>query len=67
MNDVIDLTVRETEVLRLYAEGLTAKEVGARLFLSDKTVKQHAQNIRDKFVVPNMVAACVKAVRQGVI
>lgn len=39
------LTPRETEVLRLIAEGMSNKEIAARLVLSEKTIKNHINNI----------------------
>jgi two-component system NarL family response regulator len=39
------LTARQTEVLTLVAEGLTYKEVGAKLFLSERTIKYHMGEI----------------------
>ncbi len=42
------LTVRELEVLRLVAMGLTPKEIAAELFISYHTVRNHLSNIRDK-------------------
>ena len=40
------LTAREREVLTLYASGLGAREVGARLFVSENTVNDHLRRIR---------------------
>ncbi|MCC4909253.1 response regulator transcription factor [Microbacterium sp. cx-59] len=40
------LTVREREVLGLYASGLGAREVAARLFISENTVNDHLRRIR---------------------
>ena len=39
---------RETEVARLVGAGLTNKEIGARLFISQRTVETHVRNILDK-------------------
>jgi DNA-binding NarL/FixJ family response regulator len=39
---------RETEVARLVAEGLTNKEIGARLFISESTVASHIRGILNK-------------------
>ncbi len=35
---------RETDVARLIAEGLTNKEIGARLFISERTVESHVRS-----------------------
>lgn len=40
-----DLTPRELEVLELIAQGLINKEIAKRLFISEKTVKNHVSNI----------------------
>lgn len=42
------LTRREEEVARLVAEGLTDKEIGAHLSISDRTAENHVQRVRDK-------------------
>ncbi len=39
---------RETDVARLVAEGLSNKEIGARLFISERTVDSHVRNILNK-------------------
>ena len=45
------LTVRELEVLRLVAMGLTPQEIAAELFISYHTVRKHLSNMRDKLAV----------------
>ena len=42
------LAKREIEVARLIAEGLSNREIGARLFISDPTVATHVRNIMNK-------------------
>jgi len=42
------LRQRETEVARLVADGLSNKEIGARLFISERTVESHIRNIMNK-------------------
>ncbi|MDQ1659918.1 MAG: hypothetical protein QOD41_5001 [Cryptosporangiaceae bacterium] len=50
------LTERETEVLRLVAKGLTAKQVASRLVLSHRTVQNHVQNAMSKLHLHNRAA-----------
>jgi len=42
------LTERETEILKLIAEGLPYKEIAEKLFISAKTVEKHKRNISEK-------------------
>jgi predicted ATPase/DNA-binding NarL/FixJ family response regulator len=42
------LATREAEVARLVADGLTNKQIGARLFISERTVENHIRNIMNK-------------------
>ncbi len=61
------LTERETQILRLVAEGLSNEEIGARLFLSDQTVKKQLSNTMQKLHLNNRVQAAVYAVRKGLV
>ncbi len=58
-----DLTEREWEVLALVADGLTNREIGERLYLSEKTVKHHMTNLLAKLHVRNRVEAALLAAR----
>ena len=51
------LTARETQVLRLIAEGATTREISERLFISAKTADNHIQHIYTKLGVTNRAAA----------
>jgi non-specific serine/threonine protein kinase len=62
-----DLTPRELEILRLAARGLTAREVGQKLYLSPRTVEKHEENIRTKLDLPNRAALVAWAVRRGLV
>ena len=59
------LTARETEVLRLVAKGLTAKQVAERLVLSHRTVENHVQNTLSKLQLHNRAQLVRYAVEQG--
>jgi ATP/maltotriose-dependent transcriptional regulator MalT len=62
-----ELTVREVEILRLVADGLSDAEVAARLFLSPHTVHRHVANIRTKLRAPSRAAAVAHATRLGLL
>ena len=59
------LSERESEILRLIAEGHDNTEIGRRLFISSKTVKNHVSNILTKLQLENRIQAAVYAVRRG--
>jgi DNA-binding NarL/FixJ family response regulator len=61
----VTLTERETEVLRLVAKGLTAKQVAARLVLSHRTVQNHVQNAMIKLQLHNRAELVRYALEQG--
>ena len=57
------LTEREREILEGLAAGLSNKEIGQKLFLSEKTVKHYMTNILQKLQVRNRVEAALLAQR----
>jgi len=61
------LSPRELEVLRLIAEGLRNKEIGAKLDIAEDTVKIHIKNIFAKLEVIDRTAAVVAASQRGFI
>jgi DNA-binding CsgD family transcriptional regulator len=61
------LTRREAEVARLVAEGLTDKEVGARLFVSPRTVDGHLRNIFNKLGFQSRAGLAAWAARVGLL
>lgn len=61
------LTPRETEVLRLLAEGLANKEIARALGIGEKTVKTHVSNILSKLGVLSRTQAALQAVRMGLV
>ncbi len=60
-----DLTEREMDILRLVGKGLTNKEIGRTLYISDRTVQAHLSNIFSKLNVSSRTEAVMYAVRQG--
>jgi len=61
------LTERETDVLRLLAQGKSNKEIAHLLSLSEKTVKTHVSNVLAKLGVPSRTQAALYAVRIGLV
>lgn len=61
------LSERETDVLRLLAQGYSNKELAQSLSLSEKTVKTHVSNILGKLGVPSRTQAALYAVRIGLV
>ncbi len=61
------LTDRELEVLQLLAEGVTTTSIATRLFISQKTVKNHLAAIYDKLSVTDRTQAVVRAARLGIV
>lgn len=64
-NDYDGLTDREMDILRLVGQGLTNKEIGRDLFISDRTVQAHLSNIFSKLNVSSRTEAVMYAVRKG--
>jgi DNA-binding NarL/FixJ family response regulator len=62
-----DLTTREIEILREISKGLTNKEIGDKLFISDRTVNAHRTNIMAKLQAKNAVELVVKAMEMKII
>jgi NarL family two-component system response regulator YdfI len=61
------LTPRETEVLRMIADGLGNKEIASRLGISDHTVKFHISAILAKLGASNRAEAVTLGIREGLI
>lgn len=58
-----ELNDRELEILDLISEGLTNREIGARLYLSEKTVKHHVSDLLAKLGLARRVEAAGFAIR----
>jgi len=58
---------REEEVLQLIADGCSTPEVAARLYISQKTVKNHLASIYEKLDARDRTQAVLQAVRRGII
>jgi two-component system response regulator DevR len=63
--DVDELSMRETEIVLLIAQGLSNKEISGRLGLSEKTVKNHISRIFSKLNIGARSQAAVHAIRIG--
>jgi DNA-binding CsgD family transcriptional regulator len=61
--DLLGLTPRESEVLRLLATGLSDREIAAALSISERTAGNHVQHVMQKINVDSRTAAAVFAVR----
>jgi DNA-binding NarL/FixJ family response regulator len=59
------LSPRETEIIRLIAQGLSNRDIGERLVLSEKTVKNHVSRIFAKLHFTARSQAAVHAIRNG--
>jgi DNA-binding NarL/FixJ family response regulator len=61
------LTPRETEVLKLVAEGRTSKQIADTLVISEKTVDRHRTNMLDKLDLHDRVELVRYAIRNGLV
>ncbi len=65
--DSKELSSREYEIVRLIADGLSNREIGHRLALSEKTVKNHVSHVLAKLKVNARSGIAVYAVRNGIV
>jgi len=63
----LGITPREHEILGLIAEGLSNREIGERLFVSENTVKTHSSRLFEKLGVTRRMQAAQKAKELGLI
>lgn len=61
-----NLTSREIEVLELIAEGMINKEIAKKLYISEKTVKNHVSNIFKKLNVADRTQAAIYAFKHNI-
>ena len=62
-----EITSRETDVLRMLAEGLVNKDIATRLGISEHTVKFHISSILDKLGASTRTEAVALGIRRGLI
>jgi len=67
IEQINSLTNREYEVLMLIAEGLNNKDIAERLYISEKTVKNHVSNIFKKLELNDRVQAAIFAYKNNII
>jgi DNA-binding NarL/FixJ family response regulator len=65
--DLNELSMRETEIVKLIAEGLSNKEISSRLTLSEKTVKNHISHVFSKLNICARTQAAVYAIKAGLV
>jgi DNA-binding NarL/FixJ family response regulator len=65
--ELLSLSARETEILRLVAQGHDNTEIAQELYLSPSTVKNHVSSILEKLGVESRVQAAVRAARAGIV
>lgn len=62
-----ELTARELDVLKLMAKGLRNKEIASELFITERTVKFHANSIYQKLEVNGRTEAVSRAIQRGLV
>ena len=63
----VGLTAREHEILALIAQGLSNREIGEKLFVSENTVKTHSSRLFEKMQVNRRIQAVEKGKDLGLI
>jgi DNA-binding NarL/FixJ family response regulator len=61
------LSERELQVLSLISEGMTNREIGEKIFISEHTVASHRKNLMRKFDAGNNVDLVIKAIKERII
>ncbi|MBQ6016065.1 MAG: LuxR family transcriptional regulator [Bacteroidales bacterium] len=67
MNQKVELSRGEQEILPMIAEGLTSKDIAKRLFLTEQTIKWRRQRLLAKFDAKNTAEMLSKAREQGLL
>lgn len=67
LNQSADLSKRETEILRLFAEGLSNTDISEKLFISIRTVESHKNHIMQKLNLKSTVDLIKFAIRHKII
>ncbi len=62
-----DLTEREMDVLRLVAEGMSNREIAAKLVISEKTVKTHISSLLSKLGLEDRTRLAIYAIKKGLV
>jgi two-component system, NarL family, response regulator len=62
-----NITARELEILKMLAKGLTNKQIGHVLGISDNTVRNHVNSIIEKLEVSDRTEAATTAIQRGII
>jgi DNA-binding NarL/FixJ family response regulator len=65
--EVPALTERELEIIKLFSDGFSFKEIAEKLCISPRTVESHKNNILDKLGLKNSVELVKYAIKQGII
>ena len=66
MTTLSDLTSRELEILQLVLAGYTNRAIAAEIFISEKTVEFHLENIYSKIGVRTRMLAGIWGLQQGI-
>lgn len=67
INANMNYTPREVEVLKGFADGLSYKEIGAKLDISPRTVETHKTSLMSKMKVKSIVEMVRQAIREGLV
>jgi two-component system, NarL family, response regulator len=62
-----DLTVRETDVLRLIVKGLSNKQIAFQLGIAEDTVKNHVKSVLKKLAADDRTLAATRAIQRGIV